>query len=191
VKPVTLEILESVDTEAHPKVSRTEWQAATDELSSALSRGEITDEQWFSGMSALFDAAYVAVDDPRAQSGFGGDESRWEAGRRPIVKAIDRDGTFLDVGCANGYLMECVVRWAPHDIEPYYQFALVKRLLEDVVARRGRLIICGYGSPRSGLVAHPVGRIVRSYGLEPELEFDAEAPEGGGPILEVAVVRSV
>jgi hypothetical protein len=42
-------------------------------------------------MSALFDAAYVAVDDPRAQSGFGGDESRWEAGRRPIVKAIDRD----------------------------------------------------------------------------------------------------
>lgn len=91
MKPVTLEILESVDTEAHPKVSRTEWQAATDELSSALSRGEITDEQWFSGMSALFDAAYVAVDDPRAQSGFGGDESRWEAGRRPIVKAIDRD----------------------------------------------------------------------------------------------------
>jgi hypothetical protein len=87
--------------------------------------------------------------------------------------------------------MECVVRWAPHDIEPYYQFALVKRLLEDVVARRGRLIICGYGSPRSGLVAHTVGRIVRSYGLEPELEFDAEAPEGGGPILEVAVVRSV
>jgi hypothetical protein len=66
-----------------------------------------------------FDAAHVAPDDPHAQSGFGGDESRWEAGRRPIVKAIDCDGTFLDVGCANGYLMECVAGWAPHHIEPY------------------------------------------------------------------------
>jgi hypothetical protein len=35
VKPVTLEILESVDTEAHPMVSRSEWQAVADELTNA------------------------------------------------------------------------------------------------------------------------------------------------------------
>jgi hypothetical protein len=58
------------------------------------------------------------------------------------------------------------------------------------VAPGGRLIVCGYGSPRSGLVAHPVRRIVRSYGFESELEFAAEAPEGGGPIIEIAVLRS-
>jgi hypothetical protein len=31
---------------------------------------------------------------------------------------------------------------------------------------------------------------VRSFGLEPELEREIEAPEGGGPILELAVLRA-
>jgi hypothetical protein len=64
--------------------------------------------------AAIFDAAYPAGDNPRAQSGFGGDEARWEIARRPITWPIDRDGTFLDIGCANGYLMESVVRWTCH-----------------------------------------------------------------------------
>lgn len=67
----------------------------------------------------LYEALYLASDDPRAQSGFRGDEARWEGARRPIVEAIHRDGAFLDVGCANGLLMESVVRWSPHRIEPY------------------------------------------------------------------------
>jgi hypothetical protein len=41
------------------------------------------------------------------------------AARRPIVTTLDRDGSFLDVGGANGYLLEAVVRWATHGIEPY------------------------------------------------------------------------
>lgn len=57
------------------------------------------------------------------------------------------------------------------------QKAFIERLLEQVVAPGGRLIICGYGSPRSRLVVHPVRRIVRSYGFEPELEFEADAPK--------------
>jgi hypothetical protein len=39
-----------------------------------------------------------------------------------IVDGIDSDGTFLDLGCANGPLMESVVEWAAergHRIEPY------------------------------------------------------------------------
>jgi len=35
-----------------------------------------------------------------------------------------------------------------------------------------------------------VRELVRSYGFEPELELEAEAPEGGGPIIEIAVLRS-
>jgi Methyltransferase domain len=66
-----------------------------------------------------FEQAYLATDDPRAQSGFHGSAERWEAARRPIVEALDRDGTFLDIGCANGLLMESVVEWAPVEIEPY------------------------------------------------------------------------
>jgi hypothetical protein len=66
-----------------------------------------------------FDRAYLASDDPRPQAGFAGPAERWEAARRPIVEAIDRDGTYLDVGCANGLLMESVVAWSPFAIEPY------------------------------------------------------------------------
>jgi hypothetical protein len=56
--------------------------------------------------------AYLASDDPIAGSGFSGGPLRWEAERRPILEAIDGDGDLLDVGCANGYLLECLVDWA-------------------------------------------------------------------------------
>ncbi|HEY6582121.1 MAG TPA: class I SAM-dependent methyltransferase [Rubrobacter sp.] len=42
--------------------------------------------------------------------------------RRPVVSVVVRDGTFLDVGCANGLLMESVVRWGGEEgyqLEPY------------------------------------------------------------------------
>ena len=67
--------------------------------------------------------------------------------------------------------------------------AFVQRLLDDVVAPGGRLIVCGYGSPRSNVPTHPVRQLVRDFGFEPELELEAEAPEGGGPIIELAVLR--
>ncbi len=73
-------------------------------------------------MAALVVPAYLAGDNPRAQSGHSGDEVRWEQARRLIVDAIDRDGTFLDVGCASGHLMETVQAWAAADgfaLEPY------------------------------------------------------------------------
>ncbi len=38
-------------------------------------------------------------------------EERWEACRRPIAEMIMKSGTLLDIGCANGYLLECVMRW--------------------------------------------------------------------------------
>jgi hypothetical protein len=66
-----------------------------------------------------FERAYLETDDPHAQSGFRGSARRWEAARRPIVEAIDRPGTFLDVGCANGLLMESVAEWSQFTIEPY------------------------------------------------------------------------
>jgi SAM-dependent methyltransferase len=66
-----------------------------------------------------FDRAYLATDDPRAQSGFHGSAERWEAARRPIAEAIARPGTFLDVGCANGLLLESVAEWSPFPVEPY------------------------------------------------------------------------
>ncbi len=70
----------------------------------------------------LLEEAYLGANDPRGGSGFRGDAERWERARRPIASAVDRDGTFLDVGCANGLLMESLVAWAGEDgraVEPY------------------------------------------------------------------------
>jgi trans-aconitate methyltransferase len=78
--------------------------------------------QWYKSPRQRLESAYLAAEDRRRGSGFRGDAGRWERHRRPIVAAVDRDGTFLDVGCANGLLMESVVewsRWRGHQIEPY------------------------------------------------------------------------
>ena len=56
--------------------------------------------------------AYLAEADPIVQSGFHGGPKRWREERGPILDAVFGDGDILDVGCANGFLLECLVRWA-------------------------------------------------------------------------------
>jgi len=55
--------------------------------------------------------AYLHNSDPAEQSGFYGGPERWRAEREPILEAISADGELLDTGCANGYLLECLVTW--------------------------------------------------------------------------------
>lgn len=82
------------------------------------------DEEFLENCRRL-ESAYLESDDPIAQSGFSGGLARWVAERSPLVDAIDRDGDFLDVGCANGFLAADVVNWAdergfsltPHGID--------------------------------------------------------------------------
>jgi SAM-dependent methyltransferase len=80
------------------------------------------EQQFFAEEQARHETTYIAGTNPRLQSGFGRDARDWERFRRPIVAPIDRDGTFLDIGCANGLLMESVVDWARqdgHGVKPY------------------------------------------------------------------------
>lgn len=56
--------------------------------------------------------AYLRTSDPIEQSGFHGGPERWRAEREPILDAAPSDGDILDTGCANGYLLECLVSWA-------------------------------------------------------------------------------
>src|SRR5579871_391284 len=77
------------------------WEAA-------LAAGEITEEDWYREMQAIFTPAYLAAETPWGQSGKLGDQAAWEYARSLIADAVDRSGTFLDVGCASGYLMECL-----------------------------------------------------------------------------------
>ncbi|HUY75365.1 MAG TPA: class I SAM-dependent methyltransferase [Ktedonobacterales bacterium] len=70
---------------------------------------------WFAANQALLETAYLAGTEPWQQSGFGlhsqRDAAQWAALRRPIADAVTRSGSFLDIGCANGYLLECVMGW--------------------------------------------------------------------------------
>ncbi len=80
------------------------------------------DDAYYAHTQELLEETYLSADNPRSQSGFSGDVAKWERGRRPVTAAMDRDGTFLDIGCASGYLMESVVAWCAEDgitIEPY------------------------------------------------------------------------
>lgn len=56
--------------------------------------------------------SYLLHSDPILQSGFSGGERRWREEREPILSAVDSDGDFLDVGCANGFLLQCLMGWA-------------------------------------------------------------------------------
>ncbi len=60
----------------------------------------------------VLEKAYLAESDPIRASGFGGGAERWRQEREPLLDAVEADGDLLDVGCANGHLVECLVDWA-------------------------------------------------------------------------------
>lgn len=158
-------------------------------------------QSWFESVRNTLETAYLAAVEPWRQSGFSGPAERWEACRRPIADCAGADGTFLDIGCANGYLLECLLRWTGERgvrIEPWgldlsdklvalarkrlpafgenllvgnglfwrpprrfdyvrtelcyvpdeYRQAYVTRLLKEVVAPGGRLLVAEYRSRR-------------------------------------------
>lgn len=55
--------------------------------------------------------SYLAAPDRFGGSGFRGGAARWRANREVILDAVDHAGSFLDVGCANGLLLESIIAW--------------------------------------------------------------------------------
>lgn len=80
---------------------------------------------WFKYQQQETEAAYLSSNDPYRQSGWGSTPQRWRLGREVILEAVERSGTFLDIGCANGLLLDCLMQWAkkrdlhlvPHGID--------------------------------------------------------------------------
>jgi hypothetical protein len=101
---------------AHLKENR--WREVA-EIDHRFERGEIDDEAWHRAMAQLVVPAYLAADTPWEQSGKSGSRDDWVSARSLVGDAIERDGSFLDVGCASGYLMECLPRWTSFRVEPY------------------------------------------------------------------------
>jgi 2-polyprenyl-3-methyl-5-hydroxy-6-metoxy-1,4-benzoquinol methylase len=80
-------------------------------------------ERFFNQNQAELASFYLAdPDNPFQQSGRSSDAARWEKTRRCIADAVRRDGTFLDVGCANGLLLQTLAQWLAESsicIEPF------------------------------------------------------------------------
>jgi hypothetical protein len=88
----------------------------------AHSHRTLDEQTFYADNLRTLEPAYLRGDTPRQGSGFGGDEQAWRQARRHITEGIVTDGTFLDVGCANGLLMESVAVWCAERglaIEPY------------------------------------------------------------------------
>jgi len=82
-----------------------------DALQKSLENGEITEEEWYAINNQHFSEHYLAGDNPRAQSGHGGDELNYFHSHIILVNVIHKNGSFIDVGCANGHLLESLERW--------------------------------------------------------------------------------
>ncbi|HEY1488864.1 MAG TPA: hypothetical protein VGF84_22335, partial [Micromonosporaceae bacterium] len=80
------------------------------------------DASYYADNLRLLEPAYLLGATPQAGSGSGSTPEEWRQNRQMVVDGIDHDGTFLDVGCANGLLMESVHEWAAErglDVQPY------------------------------------------------------------------------
>ncbi len=81
-------------------------------IDEAYERGEISQSEWHRRVQALIEPVYLSANSDQLGSGHSGTEREWDVSRGLIMQAVDRPGTFLDVGCANGLLMASVERWS-------------------------------------------------------------------------------
>lgn len=83
------------------------------------------DEYFEAVRAAIRDYYLEDPSNPYQQSGRSSGAERWAETRRCIAQAVHRDGDFLDVGCANGLLLESLIAWTgargfairPHGID--------------------------------------------------------------------------
>ena len=77
---------------------------------------------WFDNLKRVLESAYLRASDPQGQSGFSRTLERWTRLRKPVADLVRCSGSFLDIGCANGFLLECLLEWTSEkglELSPY------------------------------------------------------------------------
>ena len=69
-------------------------------------------DKWLDNLKKDLEESYLKYSEPWKQAGFVEDETAWVALRKPIVDCVEKSGTFLDIECSNGYLLECLLKWS-------------------------------------------------------------------------------
>src|SRR5581483_9914831 len=96
------------------------WQQVR-ELDRRLAAGEIDAATWHRELTGLVTRTFLAAPSVPVERRRK-PRPLWSEARRPLLNAIEKDGTFLDVGCGSGLLMEMVQQWGLSKdllIEPY------------------------------------------------------------------------
>lgn len=100
-------------------------------------------DEWDRRTAAQLEDAYVAAGaGPRGSGSREGSEGAWRAKRQHLAVPMDTDGTWLDVGCANGHLLVTLPAWAferglriePHGLEVLPRVADLARALHPELA---------------------------------------------------------
>ena len=86
-------------------------------IDAAYAAGELDDTGWHAAMASLVVPAYLSAETAEGGSGSSRDAPGWEYARSLLAGAVEPGQSFLDVGCANGHLMESMAVWA--GVEPY------------------------------------------------------------------------
>ena len=69
-------------------------------------------QAWFTKNKQDLETAYIAAPTAWQQSGKSGTFEDWTRLRIANLASVQQSGTYLDIGCANGYLLESLVAWA-------------------------------------------------------------------------------
>lgn len=101
--------------------------------------------EWDRRTAARLEDAYVAAGAGPGGSGSSDvSDGAWRAKRQHLAVPMDQDGTWLDVGCANGHLLVTLPAWAaergiaiePHGLELLPRVAELARKLHPKLAAR-------------------------------------------------------
>jgi 2-polyprenyl-3-methyl-5-hydroxy-6-metoxy-1,4-benzoquinol methylase len=172
----------------HASGQRVQAAAVT---AAAASYRTLDDQTFYADNLRTLQRAYLRGRTEQEGSGFGGDARGWRQARHHISEGISGAGTFLDVGCANGLLMESMATWCAERglrLEPYgVDFApevaeLARRRLPQWADRiwvgnaidwtppRGQrfdfvhvLLDCVPSWRRADLIGHHLARTVRAH----------------------------
>jgi SAM-dependent methyltransferase len=77
---------------------------------------------WFDEVRGLLTRAYTLAAHPWQASGKSGSYEDWVRLRIPVSAAVQRSGSFLDIGCSSGFLLQSLLGWVRTkglNIEPY------------------------------------------------------------------------